>query len=40
VADLFELNDTRVRLWMFARLAAEPRGDWNNDSMNLAQVLA
>jgi streptomycin 6-kinase len=27
-ADLLEVDDERVRLWMFARAAAEPRDDW------------
>jgi streptomycin 6-kinase len=27
-ADLLEVSRERVRLWMFARLAAEPRTDW------------
>ena len=28
VADLFEVDSERVRLWMFARTAAEPRDIW------------
>jgi streptomycin 6-kinase len=30
VADLFGLDHERVRLWMFARAAAEPRDDWRD----------
>jgi len=39
-ADLLELDDERVRLWMFARAAAEPRNVWNDDSLSLARALA
>jgi hypothetical protein len=39
-ADLLELDDERVRLWMFARAAAEPRKFWNDDSLSLARALA
>jgi streptomycin 6-kinase len=39
-ADLLELDDERVRLWMFARAAAEPRKVWNDDSLSLARALA
>ncbi|HEX5912250.1 MAG TPA: aminoglycoside phosphotransferase family protein, partial [Rubrobacter sp.] len=38
-ADLLEVNEERVRLWMFARSAAEPRDNWNEDSLSLARVL-
>ena len=38
-ADLLELDADRVRLWMFARAAAEPREAWN-ESVALARVLA
>lgn len=38
-ADLLEVDDERVRLWMFARAAAEPRNIWNDDSHILARVL-
>jgi len=31
VADLLEVDAERVRLWMFARAAAEPRADWPDD---------
>jgi streptomycin 6-kinase len=39
-ADLFELDYERVRLWMFARAAAEPRDVWDDDTVRLARVLA
>ena len=39
-ADLAEVDDKRVRLWMFARAAAEPRDNWNDDSLTLAKALA
>ncbi|HEX2090839.1 MAG TPA: aminoglycoside phosphotransferase family protein [Longimicrobiaceae bacterium] len=38
-AELLELDPERVRLWTFARAAAEPRDDWKDDSMELARVL-
>lgn len=38
-ADLLEVDDERVRLWMFARAAAEPRNIWDDDSITLARVL-
>ena len=38
-ADLLEVDDERVRLWMFARAAAEPRNIWDDDSIILARVL-
>jgi streptomycin 6-kinase len=39
-ADLLEVHDDRVRLWTFARVAAEPRADWNDESLELAKALA
>lgn len=40
-ADLVGVDDGRVRLWLFARAAAEPRDNWNGDSMtNLARAIA
>lgn len=39
IADLLELNADRVRLWMFARAAAEPRDTWDADSLALARRL-
>jgi streptomycin 6-kinase len=40
VADLLEVDHERIRLWMFARSAAEPRDTWNEESMTLARRLA
>lgn len=40
LADLLGVDDERVRLWMFARSAAEPRDTWNDDSITLARLLA
>lgn len=39
-ADLLEVDAERVRLWMFARAAAEPRDTWSEDSITLARALA
>jgi hypothetical protein len=39
IADLLGVDDERVRLWMFARSAAEPRDTWNDDSVTLARLL-
>jgi streptomycin 6-kinase len=39
-ADLLGVDDERVRLWTFARAAAEPRDDWSHDAMRLARALA
>jgi streptomycin 6-kinase len=38
--DLLGVDDERVRLWMFARSAAEPRDSWDDDSVALARFLA
>ena len=38
-ADLLDVDHERIRLWMFARSAAEPRDDWNEDSFSLARAL-
>lgn len=41
IADLLGVDRERVRLWTFARSAAEPRNDWgNSDSMALARAIA
>jgi len=41
VADLLGVDSERVRLWTFARAAAEPRDDWRNDGcMELARAIA
>jgi streptomycin 6-kinase len=39
-AGLLGVDHERVRLWMFARSAAEPREHWTGDSMALARALA
>ena len=39
-ADLLEVDHERVRLWMFARAAAEPRDVWDGESLALARLLA
>ncbi len=40
-ADLAEIEYERVRLWTFARAAAEPRDNWSNDNlMSLARAIA
>ncbi|MBC7789779.1 MAG: hypothetical protein H7Z74_07520 [Anaerolineae bacterium] len=39
-ADMLGVDHERVQLWMFARSAAEPRGKWNSDSLELARSLA
>jgi streptomycin 6-kinase len=41
LADLAEVDYDRVRLWTFARLAADPRGEWkNDDSAQIARSIA
>jgi streptomycin 6-kinase len=40
-ANLAEIEYERVRLWTFARAAAEPRNDWSHDNlMSLARAIA
>jgi streptomycin 6-kinase len=39
-ADLLGLDGDRIRLWLFARAAAESRDDWDEASMDLARALA
>ena len=39
LADLMEVDGERVRLWLFARAAAEPREAWNDEAMTLARAL-
>jgi streptomycin 6-kinase len=39
-ADLLGVDHERVRLWTFARVAAEPRDGWDDDSVALARALA
>jgi streptomycin 6-kinase len=41
IAGLLGVDRERVRLWTFARAAAEPRDDWSDDdSMALARAIA
>jgi streptomycin 6-kinase len=41
IADLLEVDHERVRLWAFARAAAEPHDDWNDErSRAIARVTA
>jgi streptomycin 6-kinase len=41
IADLLGVDRERVRLWTFARAAAEPRDDWrNDDSIALARAIS
>lgn len=40
-ADLAEIEYERLRLWTFARAAADPRDDWSSDNlMSLARAIA
>ena len=39
MADLCEVDYDRLRLWTFARLAAEPRANWDDDSTYLAKLI-
>jgi streptomycin 6-kinase len=39
LADLLEIDDTRIRLWMLARTVAERRTNWTDDSFLLATAL-
>jgi streptomycin 6-kinase len=38
-AELLEVDSERVRLWLFARLAAEPRDTWEANAVALARLL-
>jgi streptomycin 6-kinase len=40
LANLLAVDGDRIRLWMFARAAAEPRDSWTDESLALARVLA
>jgi streptomycin 6-kinase len=40
IADLLHVDFERVRLWTFARSAAEPREAWTDDSHAIARALA
>ena len=39
-ADLLQVDKERVRLWTFARAAAEPRNNWNDDKAAFARAIA
>ena len=39
-ADRLAVEADRVRLWLMARLAAEPRGSWSDESLRLARSMA
>jgi len=40
VADRLEIDEERLRMWMFARAAAEPRERWNDSRQAFARALA
>lgn len=40
IARLLDVDQERVRLWTFARSAAEPRAEWTEDSHSIARALA
>jgi len=40
VADLLDVDAERVRLWLFARVVAQPRDDWDDGLSMLARRLA
>ncbi len=40
LSDLAGVDAERVRLWLFARAASEPRQRWDEDSIRLARALA
>jgi streptomycin 6-kinase len=40
MAELLSVDRVRVRLWTFARAAAEPRDDWKNGKIELARAMA
>jgi streptomycin 6-kinase len=41
LADLLGVDHERLRLWTFARAAAEPRDDWNDrEWLDLARAIA
>jgi streptomycin 6-kinase len=40
IADLLGVDHERVRLWTFARAAAESRDRWDDDSLAFARALA
>jgi streptomycin 6-kinase len=40
LSHLLDIDDTRVRSWLFARVAADPRDLWDAHSVALARALA
>jgi len=38
VAERLGVDEERVRMWMFARSAAEPRASWTEGSLALARA--
>jgi len=40
LADLLSIDHERIRLWTFARAAAEPRDDWADDLTTIASALS
>jgi streptomycin 6-kinase len=40
IADLTGLDRQRIQEWTFARAAAEPRGNWSEDSLMVARAIA
>jgi streptomycin 6-kinase len=41
MGDLLGVDHERIRLWTFARAAAEPRDDWNDEEpLEIARVIA
>ncbi|HUF70799.1 MAG TPA: aminoglycoside phosphotransferase family protein [Longimicrobiales bacterium] len=38
-AELLDVDSERVRLWLFARVAAEPRDAWEANAVALARLL-
>jgi streptomycin 6-kinase len=39
IASLLDIDFERLRQWTFARLAAEPRDDWDDDATKLARLV-
>jgi streptomycin 6-kinase len=40
LSDLLEMDGERIRLWLFARVASEPRDSWDEESIVLARMLS
>jgi hypothetical protein len=36
---MLEVDHERVRLWLFARVAAEPQDEWSEDGIALARAI-